>query len=58
MKNLITENNIISTRSELYEKECKFTDYTFVSPNVIVENFEVLQDPVSDHLAMLLDFSL
>ncbi len=57
MKNLIKENNIISTRSHLYTKEVKFADYVIVSPEIEVKDFKVLQDVVSDHLPMYLDFN-
>ncbi len=56
-KNLITDYNILSTRSSLYKKEIRFADYVLVSPNVDVKTFEVLKDEVSDHLALALDFN-
>ncbi len=56
MRNLIKENNIHSTRSELYLKDNKFADYTLVSAGVKVHKFTVLNRTVSDHLPMLLDF--
>lgn len=52
LRNLITENNIISTRTKYfkhYEKGTLFADYIFVSKGVDVEDFKVLPDEVSDH---------
>lgn len=56
MRNLIKENNIISTRSSYYKKSEKFADYVIVSKDLNVIRFEVLQDIVSDHLPLLLEF--
>lgn len=56
MDNLITSFGVCSTRTSLYEKEEKFADYIFTSPDVSVNKFEVLQDEVSDHAPLLLDF--
>lgn len=57
MANLIKTYNITTTRSVLYTRSEKFADYILVSPEIQVENFQVLQDVVSDHLPMLLEFS-
>lgn len=57
MNNLITKYNIHSTRSHLYPKEEKFADYIFTSPEIRINSFEVLQNEVSDHLPLLLDYS-
>jgi endonuclease/exonuclease/phosphatase (EEP) superfamily protein YafD len=56
MKNLIKEFGITSTRSSHYKKPVRFADYTFASDDVKVNEFKVLPDEVSDHLAMYLDF--
>ncbi|TSC87371.1 MAG: hypothetical protein G01um10147_692 [Microgenomates group bacterium Gr01-1014_7] len=61
-KNLIREFNIERTRSRLspfFRKDDfqKFADYTFVSPDVLVKNFEVPDIQISDHLPMILEFS-
>ena len=56
MENLIKKYNIKSTRSSFYKKEARFADYTFVSPDVEVKNFEVSKVEVSDHLPMVLEF--
>ena len=56
MRNLIKEHGITSTRSHYYKKEIKFADYALVSPDINVKHFEVLQDPISDHLPLFLEF--
>jgi|SRR3989344_2636316 len=56
MRNLIKEFGITSTRSSHYTKPVRFADYTLVSKDVKVNDFKVLPDEVSDHLAMYLDF--
>jgi len=64
MKNLIKEFSIRTTRSILNEKKYvgqtiqRFADYTFVSPDIKINSFEVPNIPVSDHLPMILEFSL
>ena len=59
LQNLIKINNVQSTRSALYARSSKgkFADYAFVSENVKVNDFEVLQEEVSDHLPLYLDFT-
>lgn len=57
MVNLIKKYNIQTTRNEYFPGEDKFADYTFVSPNVKVKNFEVPNSDASDHLPMILEFS-
>lgn len=57
MRNLITENNITSTRSHYYKWPNKLADYALVSRGVNVRRFEVLQDVASDHLPLLMVFS-
>ena len=56
MRDLIKENNVQSTRSKLFPLANKFSDYIFVSPEVTVNQFKVLDDTISDHLPMLLEF--
>lgn len=56
-RNLIQEYKVTSTRSSFYAKSfSKFADYVIVSPEVEVKNFIILQDEVSDHLPLLLEF--
>ena len=57
MRNLIKENGITSTRSHYYKGETKFADYVLVSPDIEVKEFKVLQDIVSDHLPLYLEFN-
>jgi endonuclease/exonuclease/phosphatase family metal-dependent hydrolase len=62
MKNLIKEYAISTTRNGIYfakpGKTEKFADYIFTSPNIEVKDFRVLPDEVSDHAALLLEFSV
>ena len=55
-RNLIQEYKITSTRSSLYTKPTRFADYVIVSPEVEVKDFKVLQEEVSDHLPLFLEF--
>lgn len=57
MVNLVKKHNIKSTRSYYYTKELKFADYVLVSSDVNVQKFEVLQEAVSDHFPLLLEFT-
>ena len=56
-RNLIKEFGIKSTRSNLYTKETRYSDYLFVDKKIKVENFSVVDIEVSDHLPLLLEFS-
>lgn len=59
--NLPNRYNIKTTRpstNELSGKRRNVVDYIFVSKNLRVNNFEVIQSDVSDHLPLLLDFDL
>lgn len=57
MINQITQNHIKSTRSSIYyPKVERFADYILTSKDILVHNFKVLPDDVSDHLPLLLDF--
>lgn len=58
MKNLIKEYNIDSTRTELYKKPLRLADYIFVSSGIIVNEFKVLPDVVSDHSPLYIDFDV
>lgn len=57
MNNLIKINNISSTRTRYYKKEEKFADYILTSPDIVVNEFAVLSDEVSDHAPLYLDFN-
>ena len=55
MRNLIHEYNINSTRTSFYTKPEKYADYIFTSKDLLIKNFEVLPEEVSDHAALLLE---
>ncbi|MEK7549850.1 MAG: endonuclease/exonuclease/phosphatase family protein [Patescibacteria group bacterium] len=55
MRNLVKEHGITSTRTSFYDKENKFADYILVSSEVIVKDFRVLPDEVSDHSPLLIE---
>lgn len=57
MNNLITSNNIKSTRTKYYDKEEQFADYILTSPEIKVNQFAVLKAEVSDHAPLFLEFS-
>lgn len=60
MKNLVKEYKVASTRSskfyDWYKFGDTFADYILVSNDVEVLDFKVLQDQVSDHLPLYLEF--
>lgn len=56
MTNLIKTHQVTSTRTSFYDKDEKFADYVFVSPEISVNHFEVMKDEVSDHAPLFLDF--
>ena len=56
MRNLIKENNITSTRSSYFKFSNKYSNYVFVSPEINVLDFKVIETEVSDHLPLLLEF--
>ncbi len=56
MNNLVKTHHVTSTRTSLYPKDEKFADYILISPEIRVNQFEVLKDEVSDHAPLLLDF--
>ena len=53
--NLIKKYNVQSTRTSLYKKNERFADYIFVSHDVNVNNFVVLNENISDHTALVVD---
>ncbi len=55
LRNLITEYAITSTRTSYYTKPEKFADYVFVNKEVIVKDFKVLPDEVSDHSPLCIE---
>lgn len=58
--NLVKESNYQTTRSTLYDIKWRlndlFADYMIVSKNIKVNDFKVLEDEVSDHLTLTLNF--
>jgi exonuclease III len=63
LRNLIKEFGITNTRNKISwgkypESVQNFADYTFVSPEIKVKNFQAPYSEVSDHLPMILEFSL
>jgi endonuclease/exonuclease/phosphatase family metal-dependent hydrolase len=59
MKNLIKDFHVHSTRSSLYKTSgVGYADYILVTPGVTVQQFVVLPNEVSDHLALMLDFEV
>ena len=57
MDDLVGRYEVQGTRTSIYDKEEKYADYIFTSPEVRIRNFEVLPDEVSDHSPLLLEFS-
>ncbi len=58
LNNLIKIHGVTSTRTSLYPKEEKFADYIFTSPEIIVNAFETMNDEVSDHAPLFLDYAI
>lgn len=56
MRNLIREYGITSTRNRFFPYPDKFADYIIVDKEIRINDFRVLQDEVSDHLPLLIDF--
>ncbi len=58
MNDHIQIRNIKSTRTSFYPRSERFADYIYTSKNIAVNDFQVLPEEVSDHSALLLDFSV
>lgn len=58
LKNLIVEYGITTTRSRHHKRKEKFADYIMVSDEVGVNKFGTMNVNVSDHLPLMLDFSV
>lgn len=60
--NLVKTYKLPTTRSNLYDPYYRvndpFADYILVSNDIRVKNFEALQDQVSDHLPLYLEFEI
>lgn len=58
MRNLVREFGVTSTRSGFTpQKKGRYADYIFVSKDVDVADFRVINEAVSDHLPLYLEFS-
>ncbi|WP_191969513.1 endonuclease/exonuclease/phosphatase family protein [Neorhizobium galegae] len=56
LTDLVTTRGFIDTRTSWYPKDGRYADYLLVTPDVKVENFDVVEEPeVSDHRALLLE---
>lgn len=55
LRNLIREHKVTSTRTSFYTKPQKFADYVFVSTGIILKDFKVLPDEVSDHTPLFIE---
>jgi endonuclease/exonuclease/phosphatase family metal-dependent hydrolase len=59
MNNLTKKYAIETTRSNLAEKsKGRIVDYVFVSPDIDVRDFKIVDSKASDHLALRLDFQI
>jgi exonuclease III len=58
MKNLIIQYKITNTRSNLHARTEKFADYILISNQIKVHDFKVINEDVSDHLPLYLDFTV
>jgi exonuclease III len=54
-RNLVKEFNVTSTRTSYYTKENKFADYIFTGSGIVVKDFKVLPDEVSDHSPLFIE---
>ncbi|MBI2711456.1 MAG: endonuclease/exonuclease/phosphatase family protein [Bdellovibrio sp.] len=57
LHNLVRLYGITSTRTSYYPKEERFADYVLTSPRVMIHDFKVLGDEVSDHSPLYVEFS-
>ena len=55
MKNLIKSSGILGTRTALNKEPEKHADYCFVSPNIHIKSFKLMQEVVSDHAPLYLE---
>jgi len=60
MKNLMNGSPFTTTRSSYYKNREKlpFADYIFLSQDITVNDFRVIPDEISDHLPLLVQFSV
>jgi exonuclease III len=55
-RDLIAEYGVTSTRSSHYSKNVGYADYILTTPDIVIKDFKVLPDEVSDHLPLYLEF--
>lgn len=55
LRNLITEYGITSTRTFHYTRTDLYADYAFTTPGIVVTDFKVLPDEVSDHSPLYIE---
>ena len=53
---LIKKYDVKSTRSSLYTKVLRYSDYVFTDKDISINDFSVPSMEVSDHLPLVLDF--
>lgn len=58
LRNLVVEFGYKSTRSRLHKRGEKYADYMMTSDKVNVIKFEVMDNSVSDHLPLFLEFTV
>ena len=56
--NMVKEHGIETTRTEFYTGPDRHADYVFISPEILLTEFKVLPDVVSDHTPLYIDFDL
>ena len=60
-RNLVVENNIRSTRPTFddgLDKGDIVCDYIFVNDKIVVNDFQVIENDISDHMPLVLDFDI
>lgn len=56
LRNLIAHYWVTSTRTSFYTKAEKFADYAFAHDDIVIHEFTILPDEVSDHSPLYVDF--
>lgn len=58
MHDHVKSSGVRSTRTSFYPGSEKFADYIFSTPDIVAQGFQVLEDEVSDHAPLFLEFSV
>lgn len=58
MRNLVSEFEVEDTRGKLHRMDPHVSDYVFISKDIAVLNFSAPDMGISDHLPLILDFSI